>query len=129
MRYIYLMEAQAETKGSPCPCLSMKPELPEFYAKNIPLLSNTPEIALTQLHRLAHFCKNFLVKLEDLFVQVLALAQAMKLVMLGQISLDGTNNEGLLILYRFDQGIKFSTYITCYPVRACTNYICHFFTI
>jgi Transposase DDE domain./Transposase domain (DUF772). len=39
---------------------------------------------------LAHFRKTFLVELEDLFVQVLALAQAMKLVKLGQISLDGT---------------------------------------
>jgi hypothetical protein len=40
---------------------------------------------------LAHFCKTFLVELDDLFVQVLALAQAMKLVKLEQISLDGTN--------------------------------------
>jgi len=39
---------------------------------------------------LAHFRKTFLVELEDLFVQVLSLAQAMKLVKLGQISLDGT---------------------------------------
>ncbi len=39
---------------------------------------------------LAHFRKTFLVELEDLFVQVLTLAQAMKLVKLGQISLDGT---------------------------------------
>ena len=39
---------------------------------------------------LAHFRKTFLVELEDLFVQGLALAQAMKLVKLGQISLDGT---------------------------------------
>lgn len=39
---------------------------------------------------LANFCKTFLVELEDLFVQVLSLAQAMKLVKLGQISLDGT---------------------------------------
>jgi transposase len=39
---------------------------------------------------LAHFRKTFLVELEDLFVQVLALAKAMKLVKLGQISLDGT---------------------------------------
>jgi len=39
---------------------------------------------------LAHFRKTFLVELEDLFVQVLALAQTMKLVKLGQISLDGT---------------------------------------
>jgi transposase len=39
---------------------------------------------------LAHFRQTFLVELEDLFVQVLALAQAMKLVKLGQISLDGT---------------------------------------
>jgi transposase len=39
---------------------------------------------------LANFRKTFLVELEDLFVQVLSLAQAMKLVKLGQISLDGT---------------------------------------
>jgi transposase len=39
---------------------------------------------------LAHFRKTFLVELEDLFVQVLALAQVMKLVKVGQISLDGT---------------------------------------
>lgn len=39
---------------------------------------------------LAHFRKTFLVELEDLFVQVLTLAQTMKLVKLGQISLDGT---------------------------------------
>jgi transposase len=39
---------------------------------------------------LAHFRKTFLVELEDLFVQVLAFAQTMKLVKLGQISLDGT---------------------------------------
>lgn len=39
---------------------------------------------------LAHFRKTFLVELEDLFVQVLSLAQAMKLVKLGQVSLDGT---------------------------------------
>lgn len=39
---------------------------------------------------LAHFRKTFLVELEGLFVQVLSLAQAMKLVKLGQISLDGT---------------------------------------
>ena len=39
---------------------------------------------------LANFRKTFLVELEDLFVQVLAIAQAMKLVNLGQISLDGT---------------------------------------
>ena len=39
---------------------------------------------------LAHFRKTFLVELEDLFVQVLALAKTMKLVKLGQISLDGT---------------------------------------
>jgi len=39
---------------------------------------------------LAHFRKTFLVELEDVFVQVLSLAQAMKLVKLGQISLDGT---------------------------------------
>jgi transposase len=39
---------------------------------------------------LAHFRKTFLVALEDLFVQVLTLAQTMKLVKLGQISLDGT---------------------------------------
>ena len=32
---------------------------------------------------LAHFRKTFLVELEDLFVQVLALAQAMKLAKLG----------------------------------------------
>ena len=39
---------------------------------------------------LAHFRKTFLVELEDLFVQVLALAKTMKLLKLGQISLDGT---------------------------------------
>ncbi|MGZ4995975.1 MAG: IS1182 family transposase [Methylobacter sp.] len=39
---------------------------------------------------LAHFRKTFLVEMEDVFVQVLSLAQAMKLVKLGQISLDGT---------------------------------------
>jgi len=39
---------------------------------------------------LAHFRKSFLVELEDLFVQVLTYAQAMKLVKLGTISLDGT---------------------------------------
>jgi transposase len=39
---------------------------------------------------LANFRKTFLVELEDLFVQVLTLAQAMKLVRLGKISLDGT---------------------------------------
>lgn len=39
---------------------------------------------------LANFRKTFLVELEDLFVQVLSLAHAMKLVKLGQIALDGT---------------------------------------
>ncbi len=39
---------------------------------------------------LANFLKTFLLELEDLFVQVLSLAQAMKLVKLRQISLDGT---------------------------------------
>ena len=39
---------------------------------------------------LANFRKTFLVELEDLVMQVLSLAQAMKLVKLGQISLDGT---------------------------------------
>lgn len=39
---------------------------------------------------LANFRKTFLVELEDLFVQVLTVAQAMKLVKVGQISLDGT---------------------------------------
>ncbi|MDX8130469.1 IS1182 family transposase [Methylomonas sp. OY6] len=39
---------------------------------------------------LAHFRKTFLIELEDLFVQVLSLSQAMKLVKLGQIALDGT---------------------------------------
>lgn len=39
---------------------------------------------------LARFRKQFLVELEDLFVQVLSLAQSMKLVRLGQIALDGT---------------------------------------
>ena len=39
---------------------------------------------------LANFRKTFLVELEDLFVQVLSLAQAMKLVKLGHIALDGT---------------------------------------
>jgi transposase len=39
---------------------------------------------------LAHFRKTFLVEREDLFVQVLSLAQAMKLVKLGPLSLDGT---------------------------------------
>ena len=39
---------------------------------------------------LATFRKTFLIELEDLFVQVLSLAHSMKLVKLGQISLDGT---------------------------------------
>jgi len=39
---------------------------------------------------IANFRKTFLVELEELFVQVLAIAQAMKLFKLGQISLDGT---------------------------------------
>jgi transposase len=39
---------------------------------------------------LANFRKTFLEELEDLFVQVLSLAQAMKLVKLGQVALDGT---------------------------------------
>jgi len=39
---------------------------------------------------IAHFRKTFLVELEDLFVQVLVIAQAMKLFKLGNISLDGT---------------------------------------
>ena len=39
---------------------------------------------------LVKFRKQFLVELEDLFVQVLSLAQAMKLVRLGQIALDGS---------------------------------------
>ena len=39
---------------------------------------------------LANFRKTFLVELEHLFVQVLSLAQAMELVKLGQVSLDGT---------------------------------------
>lgn len=39
---------------------------------------------------LAHFRKTHLTELEDLFVQVLCLAQSMKLVCLGQIALDGT---------------------------------------
>ena len=39
---------------------------------------------------LATFRKRFLLELEDLFVQVLSLAQAMKLVRLGQIALDGS---------------------------------------
>jgi transposase len=39
---------------------------------------------------LATFRKSFLVELEDLFVQVLTLAQSMKLVRLGRIALDGT---------------------------------------
>jgi transposase len=39
---------------------------------------------------LANFRKTFLVELENLFVQVLTLAQAMKLVRLGQVALDGT---------------------------------------
>lgn len=39
---------------------------------------------------LANFRQNFLVELEDLLVQVLTLAQAMKLVRLGKIALDGT---------------------------------------
>jgi signal-transduction protein with cAMP-binding, CBS, and nucleotidyltransferase domain len=49
MRNSELMETQAGSKGSPSPCLSMNPELPEFQAKNTPFLSNIPEIALTQL--------------------------------------------------------------------------------
>lgn len=39
---------------------------------------------------IANFRKTFLVELEELFVQVLVIAQAMKLFKLGQISLDGT---------------------------------------
>lgn len=39
---------------------------------------------------LAHFRKSFLGELEDLFVQVLSLAQSRKLVRLGSIALDGT---------------------------------------
>ena len=39
---------------------------------------------------LANFRKTFLVELEALFVQVLVLAKTMKLLKLGQISLDGT---------------------------------------
>ena len=39
---------------------------------------------------LANFRKTFLVELEGLFVQILQLAQAMKLLKLGQIALDGT---------------------------------------
>lgn len=39
---------------------------------------------------LATFRKRFLPELEDLFVQVLSIAQAMKLLRLGQISLDGS---------------------------------------
>jgi transposase len=39
---------------------------------------------------LAHFRKTHLAELEDLFVQVLQLAQSMKLVKLGHIALDGT---------------------------------------
>jgi transposase len=39
---------------------------------------------------LTHFRKTFLLKMENWFVQGLALAQRIKLVKLGQISLDGT---------------------------------------
>lgn len=39
---------------------------------------------------IANFRKTFLVELEELFVQVLAIAQAMKLFKLGQISLNST---------------------------------------
>lgn len=39
---------------------------------------------------LANFRKTFVVEIEDLFVQVLTMAQAMKLVKVGQIALDGT---------------------------------------
>jgi len=39
---------------------------------------------------IAQFRKTFLVELEDLFVQVLLIAQAMKLFKLGTLSLDGT---------------------------------------
>ncbi len=39
---------------------------------------------------LANFRQQFLVTLEDLFVQVLVLAQGMKMLKLGQIALDGT---------------------------------------
>jgi transposase len=50
-----------------------------------------------QLHSdydtLANFRKTFLVELEDLFYQVLALAQAIKLVRLGKIAMDGTKIE------------------------------------
>lgn len=49
MRNIDLLDAQVDAKGSPYPCLSIKPELPRFQAKDIPFLSNIPEIALTQL--------------------------------------------------------------------------------
>ena len=42
---------------------------------------------------LANFRKTFLVELEDLFIQVLSLAKAMKLVRLGKISLDATKNR------------------------------------
>jgi len=49
MRNTDLMEAQAGTKRNPFPYLSMTPELPEFQVKDIPFLSNIPEIALTQL--------------------------------------------------------------------------------
>ena len=44
---------------------------------------------------LANFRKTFLVELEDLFVQVLSLAQAMKLVRLGTIALDGTKSSSI----------------------------------
>lgn len=40
-----------------------------------------------------NFRKTFLVELEDLFVQVLVIAQTMKLFKLGHISLDGTKNR------------------------------------
>lgn len=39
---------------------------------------------------LTHFRKSNLTELEDLFVQVLSLAQSLKLVRLGQIAVDGT---------------------------------------
>jgi len=39
---------------------------------------------------IANFRKTFLLELQELFVQVLAIAQAMKLFKLGNISLDGT---------------------------------------
>ena len=43
---------------------------------------------------IAHFRKRFLVPLERLFVQILAMAQAMGMLRVGTVSLDGDEGEG-----------------------------------